>query len=121
MSVNFYSSHGPADRIETKLLDAQEDCLRAYYGRDKRGHLLEANLQLEVARHLVRLAHGLGHQNASQVPKRSIARYSRLYSDKKDWFSIVSPAFPSTTTNPDHPLLAVPCSPIRSCRGLNPN
>lgn len=45
------------DRIETKLLDVQEDCLRAYYGRDKRGHLLEAHLQLEVARHLVRLAH----------------------------------------------------------------
>jgi hypothetical protein len=43
------------DRIETKLLDVQEDCLRAYYSRDKRGHLLEANLQLEVARHLVRL------------------------------------------------------------------
>ena len=47
------------DRIETKLLDVQEDCLRACYGRDKRGHLLEANLQLEVARHLVRLAHAL--------------------------------------------------------------
>ena len=47
------------DRIETKLLDVQEDCLRAYYGRDKRGHLLEANLQLEVARHLVRLANAL--------------------------------------------------------------
>jgi hypothetical protein len=27
------------DRIETQLLAAQEDCLRAYYGRDKRGHL----------------------------------------------------------------------------------
>ena len=46
------------DRIETKLLDVQEDCLRSYYSRDKRGHLLEANLQLEVARHLVRLARG---------------------------------------------------------------
>jgi hypothetical protein len=33
--------------------------LRAYYSRDKRGHLLEANLQLEVARHLVRLANTL--------------------------------------------------------------
>ena len=43
------------DRIETKLLDVQEDCLRAYYSRDKRGHLLEANLQLEV----VRLANAL--------------------------------------------------------------
>ena len=47
------------DRIETKLLDVQESCLRAYYSRDKRGHLLEANLQLEVARHLVRLANAL--------------------------------------------------------------
>ena len=47
------------DRIETKVLDVQESCLRAYYSRDKRGHLLEANLQLEVARHLVRLAHAL--------------------------------------------------------------
>ena len=47
------------DRIETKLLDVQEDCLPAYYSRDKRGHLLEANLQLEVARHLVRLANTL--------------------------------------------------------------
>ena len=47
------------DRIETKLLDVQEYCLRAYYSRDKRGHLLEANLQLEVARHLVRLANAL--------------------------------------------------------------
>jgi hypothetical protein len=47
------------DRIETKLLEVQESCLRAYYGWEKRGHLLEANLQLEVARHLVRLAHAL--------------------------------------------------------------
>jgi hypothetical protein len=47
------------DRIETKLLDVQEFCLRAYYSRERRGHLLEANLQLEVARHLVRLANAL--------------------------------------------------------------
>ena len=47
------------DRIETKVLEVQESCLRAYYSRDKRGHLLEANLQLEVTRHLVRLAHAL--------------------------------------------------------------
>lgn len=47
------------DRIQTKLLEVQECCLRAYYGREKRAHLLEANLQLEVTRHLVRLAHGL--------------------------------------------------------------
>jgi hypothetical protein len=50
------------DRIETKLLDVQEDCLRAYYGRDKRGHLLEANLQLKVARHLVRLINNANGQ-----------------------------------------------------------
>src|SRR5271170_7057047 len=31
------------DRNETKLLNVQEDCLRAYNSRDKRGHLLEAN------------------------------------------------------------------------------
>ena len=47
------------DRIETKVLDVQEFCLRAYYSRDKRGYLLEANLQLEVVRHLVRLANAL--------------------------------------------------------------
>lgn len=47
------------DRIEGKLLEVQESCLRAYYGREKRTHLLEANLRLEITRHLVRLAHGL--------------------------------------------------------------
>lgn len=47
------------DRIETKVLEVQEHCLRAYYSREKRAHLLEANLTLEVTRHLVRLAHGL--------------------------------------------------------------
>lgn len=49
------------DRIETKVLEVQEHCLRAYYSRDKRAHLLEANLNLEVTRHLVRLAHALRH------------------------------------------------------------
>ena len=47
------------DRIESKLLEVQEHCLRAYYSREKRAHLLEANLTLEVTRHLIRLAHGL--------------------------------------------------------------
>ena len=47
------------DRIEVKVLEVQESCLRAYYGRDKRPHLLEANLTLEVTRHLIRLAHAL--------------------------------------------------------------
>jgi hypothetical protein len=51
------------DRIETKLLDVQESCLRAYYSRDKRAHLLEANLILETTRHLVRLAHSLRHMS----------------------------------------------------------
>lgn len=53
-----------ADRIETKLLDVQERCLRAYYGREKRPHLLEANLLLETVRHLIRLAHALRHLSA---------------------------------------------------------
>jgi hypothetical protein len=47
------------DRIEVKVLDVQECCLRAYYGRDKRPHLIEANLLLETTRHLVRLAHAM--------------------------------------------------------------
>jgi len=47
------------DRIEVKLLEVQESCLRAYYGREKRPHLIEANLGLEVTRHLIRLAHAL--------------------------------------------------------------
>jgi len=47
------------DRIETKLLEVQESCLRAYYGREKQPHLIEANMGLEVTRHLVRLAHAL--------------------------------------------------------------
>jgi hypothetical protein len=49
------------DRIETKLLEVQEHCVRAYYSKDKRTHLLEANLTLETTRQLVRLAHGLHH------------------------------------------------------------
>ena len=47
------------DPIETKRLDVQEDYLRAYCSRDKHGHLLEANLPLEVVRHLARLANAL--------------------------------------------------------------
>ena len=38
------------DRIETKLLDVQEDCLRAYYSRDKRGQPCVARRQLEQQR-----------------------------------------------------------------------
>lgn len=48
-----------ADRIEVKVLEVQERCLRAYYSREKRGHLIEANITLEVVRHLVRLSHDL--------------------------------------------------------------
>lgn len=44
------------DRIETKLLDVQEQCLRAYYSKEKRAHLIEANMGLEMVRHLVRLS-----------------------------------------------------------------
>jgi hypothetical protein len=47
------------DRIETKLMEVQKSCLRAYYGREKRSHLIDANMRLEVTRHLIRLAHAL--------------------------------------------------------------
>jgi len=47
------------DRIQRKVMDVQECCLRAYYGRSKRSELMEANLQLEVIRHLVRLSYSL--------------------------------------------------------------
>jgi len=47
------------DRIQVKVMDVQELCLRAYYGRNKRLELLDANLQLEVTRHLVRLSYNL--------------------------------------------------------------
>ncbi len=47
------------DRIEVKLLDIQECCVRAYFSRDKRQHLAEANLEIEIVRHLVRLTHDL--------------------------------------------------------------
>jgi len=45
------------DRLYSKLLDVQECCLRAYYSKDKRAHLIEANLLLENSRHLVRLSY----------------------------------------------------------------
>lgn len=67
-----------SDRIENKLLDVQESWLRAYYSRDKRGHLLEANLRLEVARRLVRLAHGprlfRNHWRRSHLQPRAIGK-----------------------------------------------
>ncbi len=47
------------DRIEVKLLEVQESCLRAYYHREKREHLIEANMTLEITRRLIRLAHAL--------------------------------------------------------------
>lgn len=47
------------DRIFTRLLEVQEHCVRAYYKREKRGHLEEANVNLELSRHLVRLAHSM--------------------------------------------------------------
>ncbi len=47
------------DRVLNRLLDVQQECLRAYYGKEKMGPLTEANLVLEMARHHVRLAHDL--------------------------------------------------------------
>lgn len=45
-----------ADRIQVKVMDVQEHCLRAYYSKEKVVHLRQANLDLEITRHLVRLA-----------------------------------------------------------------
>jgi len=53
-----------ADRIQVKLLEAQECCLRAYYGREKEAELLQANMCLELTLHLVRLAYDLRYFNA---------------------------------------------------------
>lgn len=48
------------DRIETKLLDLQEDLIGAYYGRDgRRERLRRANVRVETIRSLVRLAYNL--------------------------------------------------------------
>lgn len=44
------------DRIIVKLLEVQENLLRAYYGKQKLNFLYEANLTLEIIRHLVRLS-----------------------------------------------------------------
>lgn len=68
------------DRIQTKTMDVQELCIRAYYGRDKRAHLLEANLGLEVIRHLVRLAFNLRHLSAKayEVISRKIDEVGRM-------------------------------------------
>jgi hypothetical protein len=49
------------DRIEVKLLEVQENCLRAFYSKEKRQLLTEANMTLEVARRLVRLSHAMRH------------------------------------------------------------
>ncbi len=55
-----------ADRLQVKVMDVQESCLRAYYGRDKLHQLDEANMGLEIARHLVRLSYDLHLMNAQK-------------------------------------------------------
>jgi len=55
-----------ADRLQVKIMDVQECCLRAYYGRDKVHQLDEANMGLEIARHLVRLCYDLRLLNAQK-------------------------------------------------------
>jgi hypothetical protein len=47
------------ERLERTLLDVLELLLEAAYSRDKQPALQRANLRLEVARHLWRLAHEL--------------------------------------------------------------
>jgi hypothetical protein len=47
------------ERLEVALLDVLERLVEAAYSRDKQAPLRMANLRLEVARHLWRLAHEL--------------------------------------------------------------
>ncbi len=49
-----------------KVLEAQECCIRAYYGREKLAELMEANMCLELTRHLVRLAYELKFFNGQK-------------------------------------------------------
>ena len=47
------------DRLEGALLEVLELLVDAAYSRSKQGALARANLRLEMARHLLRLAHEL--------------------------------------------------------------
>ena len=61
-----------ADRIEVRLLDVQERCIRAYYSKEKRQHLHEANMGVELTRHLVRLVFDLRSINAHRYEVISV-------------------------------------------------
>lgn len=79
------------DRIEIKLLEVQEDCLRAYYGREKRAPLLDANMTLEITRHLIRLAHALRllSNHAYSVMAEKVDEVGRMIGG---WLKSASPA-----------------------------
>jgi hypothetical protein len=68
------------DRIQTKIMDVQERCLRAYYSREKREHLTEANLTLEIVRHPVRLSYELRIVNAEryEVVSKKVDEIGRM-------------------------------------------
>ena len=62
------------DRIFTRLLEVQEQCVRAYYKREKRAYLEEANVTLELTRHLVRVAHAMklfGHDRYEVISQKT--------------------------------------------------
>lgn len=63
-------------RIEDSLLDVLRHLVRAAYQRDKRESLAAANLELEVARHLWRVAHEL-----EAMPAKRFAHGAKLIDD----------------------------------------
>ncbi|MEA3411591.1 MAG: diversity-generating retroelement protein Avd [Pseudomonadota bacterium] len=64
------------DRLETSLLEVLELLVEASYSRDKRAALRRANLRLETARHLWRLAHEL-----QDLSTRRYAHGAALFDD----------------------------------------
>lgn len=68
------------DRIQTAALDVLEALIEATYTRDRRGHLVRANLGLEKLRHFFRLAVELKHLDARRYEHaaRSLDDIGRL-------------------------------------------
>ena len=68
------------DRMQATALDVLERLIEATYTRDRRGHLITANLGIEKLRLLCRLAKDLGHldQRRYEHAARSLDETGRL-------------------------------------------
>jgi len=82
------------DRIETKMLEVLEHAIRASYRKDKRPHLVEADMALEIIRHLVRLAYGLRHLSpkADEVMSERVDEIGRMIGGRLKAASITDQA-----------------------------